>query len=82
MPPHTGRSYHEVAADLRAKIRDGTYPAGSRLPTRRQLAEQYDVGTTSVDTAMMLLRAEGLVRGHPGKGVYVAESPIRNGGDV
>lgn len=63
--------YLRVAADLRNKIRSGELEPGSKLPTKRQLAAEYGVGRNSVDAAMIVLKAEGLIEGHQGRGVYV-----------
>ena len=73
MPAIKGPSYHEVAADLRFKIRQGQYPAGSRLPTREQLCELYGVSNQTVDSAKILLRAEGLIIDRRKAGTFVAD---------
>jgi DNA-binding GntR family transcriptional regulator len=36
------------------------------------MAEQYDTSQTTVKTALAILRAQGVVRGHQGKATYVA----------
>ncbi|GGM67385.1 winged helix-turn-helix domain-containing protein [Dactylosporangium sucinum] len=73
--------YQRVADDLREQIRSGQLMPGDKLPTKRQLAAHYGVGETSIDNAMLLLRAEHWVRGHQGRGVFVAdEPPAGNGG--
>lgn len=66
-------AYRQVAADLRAKIRAGSYAPGAPLPSTRQLMDAYDVSITVVRAAVNQLRLEGLVIGQPGKGVYVVE---------
>jgi DNA-binding GntR family transcriptional regulator len=71
--PEREADYERVANDLRQKIRTGALAAGERLPTKNQLAEIYSVGGSAVDTAMLLLRTEGYVIGHQGKGRFVAE---------
>lgn len=71
--PEREADYERVANDLRSKIRTGALAAGERLPTKNQLMEIYTVGGSAVDTAMLLLRAEGYVIGHQGKGRFVAE---------
>lgn len=65
--------YQRVANDLRKQIQAGLLAPGSKLPTKRELAVRYSVGETSIDTAMVVLRGEGWVRGHQGRGVFVAE---------
>ena len=71
--PEREADYERVANDIRSKIRTGTLAAGERLPTKIALMEMYGVGGSAVDTAMLLLRNEGYVVGHQGKGRFVAE---------
>lgn len=65
---------HEQVTDvLRGRIRDGTYPPGSKLPTRRELCVDLRVSDIVIGVAMRALRHEGLVESLPGVGVYVVE---------
>lgn len=60
--PMTERpAYLHVADDLRAGIRDGTYPPGSHLPSQRALAAQYGLSEIVIRAAFAVLRNEGLV---------------------
>lgn len=63
--------YEQLANDLRAKIRDGTYPPGAKLPSTSALCAEYGVSETVVRFAMQILRFEGLIEGQQGKGVFV-----------
>lgn len=65
--------YEEIYADLIRRIRDGEFPPGSQLPSRKQLAEYYKASTLTIDTAMRKLRDEGWTTALHGKGVYVRE---------
>lgn len=70
--------YEEVADDLRERIASGEFPPGAKLPSRRQLGEQYHASDTVIDKAMLLLRQDDLTETLPGVGVYVRtewESP-------
>lgn len=71
--PEREADYERVANDIRSKIRTGALEAGTKLPTKTVLMEEYGVGGSAVDTAMLLLRTEGYVIGHQGKGRFVAE---------
>ncbi|MGH3615875.1 MAG: winged helix-turn-helix domain-containing protein [Pseudonocardia sp.] len=72
----TGRpKYQHVADQLRRAISAGSYPVGSELPSTARLTESYGVSTTVVRAAVRELRDEGLVRGQPGKAVYVTAEP-------
>ncbi|MDX3006752.1 GntR family transcriptional regulator [Kribbella solani] len=72
-------AYRQVAADLRGKISDGTYPAGSKLPSERTLIGEYGVSRITIREAIGLLRSEGLVVAEHGRGVFVraTESVVR-----
>ncbi|WP_329616441.1 GntR family transcriptional regulator [Streptomyces brevispora] len=71
------RKYREIADDLRRRVSEGEFDEGRRkLPSERQLVEQYKATTTSAMTirqALSVLRDEGLVESRVGSGWYVAE---------
>jgi GntR family transcriptional regulator len=76
--PPSASQYIEVAGRLRAAIEAGEYPRGSQLPIEDQLASQLGVHRATVNRALSILRAEGLVYVHRGKGTFVtAIPPIR-----
>lgn len=64
--------YEVVADSIRARIQDGTYPPGSKLPSRAELCLEFSVSDIVVGSAMRILKAEGLTETLPGIGVYVA----------
>lgn len=66
--------YLQLAAELRDAIKAGRYKEGDRLPSTRQLAEENGIATGTVQHAMKVLREEGLIGGHQGRGVYVLAS--------
>ncbi len=68
-------AYQEVASDLRRRIAAGEFPVGSAIPSTAKLTEAYGVSTTVVRAAITLLRADGLLIGQPGKGVFVRATP-------
>lgn len=65
----------KVLKDLRARIASGGLPVGEPIPSTAKLVEHYDVSTTVVRRAVETLKNEGLLFGHPGKGVYVIATP-------
>ena len=67
------RLYRQVADQLRALIDSGEYAVGSRLPTERDLAEQFKVSRPTVREALIALEVEGRVRIRVGSGIYVSE---------
>jgi DNA-binding FadR family transcriptional regulator len=52
----------EIVERLTAAIRDGTYPAGSFLPSERDLMSLFGVGRPSIREALYALQRIGLVR--------------------
>lgn len=69
------RLYRQVADHLRALIEAGDFPAGSRLPTERELAERLGISRPTVREALIALEVEGRVRIRVGSGIYVTEAP-------
>ena len=67
--------YRQVADELRKAIKRGDYPPGSALPSQPDLARQYGLNQTSINRAIALLRADGLVRVEHGRGAFVQEIP-------
>lgn len=67
--------YRQVADELRAAIKRGQYPAGSLLPSQPDLARAYGLNQTSINRAIAILRAEGLIRVVHGRGAFVQEVP-------
>ncbi len=65
------RLYRQIADLLRARIRAGEYPLGSRLPPERDLALQLGVSRPTVREAVIALEVEGLVEVRMGSGIYV-----------
>lgn len=65
----------QVAAEIRRRIADGTYPAGERLPGSVALAAEFDVSQSTASRALASLRPEGLVYVVSGRGYFVADTP-------
>jgi hypothetical protein len=66
--------YEELAAELRDAIAGGTYKAGTPLPSTTALAAEHNVSVGTVNRAVALLKAEGLVQAGRGRRVTVAET--------
>ena len=55
----TNRLYHSVANKIMDLIDSGAFPAGSRLPGERDLAETFGVSRVAVREAEIALQAQG-----------------------
>ncbi len=67
--------YQQVANQVAAAIQDGRYKLGDRLPSERDLAEEFGVSRPTVREAMIALEIRGLVEARHGSGIYVTERP-------
>ena len=67
----------KIAGALRKQIADGTYPPGSQLPSRRDLAAEHGTSVAPVTGASRDLQAEGLIRGDPRSGYLVSQAQPR-----
>jgi GntR family transcriptional regulator len=67
--------YRQIADQLRADIYGRVLAPGDQLPSERELVERYGTAHQTVRQAISLLKAEGLVIGRPGRGVFVRERP-------
>jgi len=61
----------KIARTLEKAILKGEYPAGSRFPPERELAERYRVSRSTVREAVGMLAQLGLVETFPQSGTYV-----------
>lgn len=57
---------------MRAKIRDGHWPAGTLIPGRKQLAREQGVALNTVQKAVASLLADGILRAEANRGTFVA----------
>src|SRR5687768_14288659 len=67
------RLYRQIADQVTRLIDTGDFPAGTRLPAERELAEKLGVSRPSVREALIALEMEGLVEVRGGAGVFVHE---------
>lgn len=64
----------QIRADIERKIEAGEYPPGSQLPSYNDFAAHYGVAFTTIARVIAGMRADGVVVGVPGRGVFVAEN--------
>ena len=65
--------YQQIAAWLRGQIESGAIAPDRPIPSKRTIMETWGVAGKTVDKAIDVLRAEGLVRTVRGMGIYVVE---------
>ena len=67
----TGNLYEKVAADVARLIDQGTFRAGDRIPSVRQLSHQLKVSITTTLGAYRLLESQGVIEARPQSGYFV-----------
>jgi DNA-binding GntR family transcriptional regulator len=66
---------HQLAYELRGRIRSGELAPGDKLPSEPELAHNRAVSRSSVRAAITLLEEEGFVARRHGSGTYVTHRP-------
>jgi DNA-binding GntR family transcriptional regulator len=66
---------HQLAQELRGRIRSGDLAPGDKLPSEPELALDRAVSRSSVRAAITMLEEEGFVRRRHGSGTYVTHRP-------
>jgi GntR family transcriptional regulator, histidine utilization repressor len=71
--------YAAVKASLKQRIAQGGWQPGTRLPSERELVQQFGCARMTVHRALRELEEEGLIERRQGSGSFVAElHPISN----
>lgn len=69
--------YVQIAADLRDKIKDGTYAPGALLPSRNEITALYNVSAITARDALSMICHEGYARAIRGRGTVVRRKRSR-----
>lgn len=69
-----GLLYQDVLEKIRQMVLDGTYKPGDRLPSERDMAEQFGVSRVPVREAIKILEYTGMLETVPGDGVYLGSA--------
>ena len=64
-----------IVTDIRDRIIHGALLPGARLPTRIELAEQFDTTVVTVQRALTRLSGDGFVTATRARGTFVADNP-------
>lgn len=63
--------YEEISDFILVRIKNGTYPMGSRIPSENEFSKVFGVHRKTVRTSISKLTDEGYLKTIPGKGTYV-----------
>jgi GntR family transcriptional regulator len=67
--------YVRLAQTLQRRIEDGTYPAGTRVPSENQLVQSFGMSRPTVVRALELLKRDGRLESRQGYGTIVLGRP-------
>ena len=72
--------YQEVSLQIRQQIEEGIYKKGDRLPSIREMIQQYQCNKDTILKALHLLKEESLIYPVEKSGYYVLKNrvPVRN----
>ena len=70
-------AYSRIHDVLKKKIDDGFWEIGQRLPSERDLADDYEVSRMTLRQAITLLVEEGILERRVGSGTYVASHRVQ-----
>ena len=70
--------YEQIYSDIREQIGQGIFKAGDRLPSEKQISEQYHVSRITSKKALEMLAEEGTVIRMPGRGTFLEKVPVPN----
>ncbi len=62
----------QIAIEIQRQIADGKLAPGDRVPSAADLGRKHDVSAATATVALRLLRSQGLIESHTGRGSYVA----------
>jgi GntR family transcriptional repressor for pyruvate dehydrogenase complex len=72
-PIQSTKVFEQIADQIEKRILNGELRSGDRLPTERELAEQFRASRTAVREAMKILAQQGLIEMRPGRGTIVID---------
>ncbi|TWH51974.1 FadR/GntR family transcriptional regulator [Sporomusa sp. KB1] len=71
----------QIAVELSKQINDEKYSLGEKLPTERDLVDEFNVSRNTVREAIKILATKGIVTVKHGSGIYVHDSKLNNVSD-
>jgi GntR family transcriptional regulator, transcriptional repressor for pyruvate dehydrogenase complex len=71
LPIQTERLYQQIVEQIERRFVSGELKVGDKLPSERELAEQFGVSRIAVREAVKALREKGLVEIRPGRGTFI-----------
>ncbi|KRK43039.1 GntR family transcriptional regulator [Companilactobacillus crustorum] len=77
MPDMKVPVYIQIHNEIRKEIESGKWAVGERIPSERQLSQDFDVSRMTLRQAIQTLVDEGILQRQVGSGTYVASSKVQ-----
>ncbi|SFF15007.1 DNA-binding transcriptional regulator, LacI/PurR family [Paenibacillus algorifonticola] len=74
--------YEQMYLMLREKIQIGDYTVGDRIPSEKELMEEFSVSRITSKKALDMLVQDGYIMRQPGRGSFVIEHAIQEQGEA
>src|SRR3546814_2822984 len=71
----TKKVNEEIVHQIKRSIQEGKLKPGEKMPSGRELAEQFNASRASVREALSAMEMMGIISIHPGEGSYVRHLP-------
>ena len=68
-------AYEQIRLQIKQLVRDGLLPAGTKIPSVRELARALGISVKTVRSAYDELAAESIIETRHGSGTYISERP-------
>lgn len=80
----TTRASQDIVQQIKSRIFDGTLASGDRLPTEKELAEQFGLSRITVRDALRVLESQGLIsiKVGAGGGAFVANPSAQSANEL
>jgi GntR family transcriptional regulator, transcriptional repressor for pyruvate dehydrogenase complex len=75
-PVSSKKLYMQIYNQILSQIQSGTFRIGDKLPTERELCEQFGVSRAPVRQALSALELNGIIYSRQGEGVYVKSNQL------
>ncbi|MDL5611644.1 FadR/GntR family transcriptional regulator [Bacillus halotolerans] len=78
-PVSNKKLYIQIYNQILSEIQLGSFKVGDKLPSERELCEQFGVSRAPVRQALSALEMNGVIYSRQGEGVFVKNTTISNG---
>lgn len=75
-PVSSNKLYIQIYNQILSEIESGSFKIGDKLPTERELCEQFGVSRAPIRQALSALELNGVIYSRQGEGVYVKNTQI------